>query len=463
MQDNWQEYDRQLRSALEDAGVKAPRRVWRAVSSRLDEGKEGKGGWFSAPFFRFSVPVFAAVAAVVVAAILLKPAFNTERPLQGPAVAEVQPAVPSDESSFDAAVQAGQPAEAVDAEAVSFGEGLLAEAAVPASGGVRPDASGELFAAASGPGKSVSKDAAASGSRKNAPSSGPGNTGLGVKPGTESPAAGSERVPDTCDADASSVQSGFAEDSAAAPAGTRPAARPEVPAVEEDNSAIWARIEASEESLSQRPRLSALYAQGGLGGNDSNLRYSGSGISHMAPGGGSEDAGISEASLSTYGVPFTVGLGARVALGPKLSLGSGLEYSLLTRTFTGSYISSSSVYEGSIRHTLHYVGIPVNAYWQLFGSSDGLFSLYAWGGGTAEICVGNSYRLMDTGLKVRDAAGSFQFSAGLGAGVEFRLSDKLGLYIDPSVRYYFHGAQPKSLRTDKPLMFTVDAGLRFRL
>ena len=403
MQDNWQEYDRQLRSALEDAGVKAPRRVWRAVSSRLDEGK---GGWFSAPFFKFAVPVFAAVAAVVVAAILLKPAFNTERPLQGPAVAEVQPAVPSDESSFDAA---------------------------------------------------------ASGSRKNALSSGPGNTGLGVKPGTESPAAGSERVPDTCDADASSAQADSAEDSAAAPAGTRPAARPEAPAFEEDNSAIWARIEASEESLSQRPRLSALYAQGGLGGNDSNLRYSGSGISHMAPGGGSEDAGISEASLSTYGVPFTVGLGARVALGPKLSLGSGLEYSLLTRTFTGSYISPSSVYEGSIRHTLHYVGIPVNAYWQLFGSSDGLFSLYAWGGGTAEICVGNSYRLMDTGLKVRDAAGSFQFSAGLGAGVEFRLSDKLGLYIDPSVRYYFHGAQPKSLRTDKPLMFTVDAGLRFRL
>lgn len=403
MQDNWQEYDRQLRSALEDAGVKAPRRVWRAVSSRLDEGKVG---WFSSPFFKFAVPVFAAVAAVVVAAILLKPAFNTERPLQGPAVAEVQPAVPSDESSFDAA---------------------------------------------------------ASGSRKNAPSSGPGNTGLGVKPGTESHAAGSERVPDTCDADASSVQSGSAEDSAAAPAGTRPAARPEVPAVEEDNSAIWARIEASEESLLQRPRLSALYAQGGLGGNDSNLRYSGSGISHMAPGGGSEDAGISEASLSTYGVPFTIGLGARVALGPKLSLGFGLEYSLLTRTFTGSYISSSSVYEGSIRHTLHYVGIPVNAYWQLFGSSDGLFSLYAWGGGTAEICVGNSYRLMDTGLKVRDAAGSFQFSAGLGAGVEFRLLDKLGLYIDPSVRYYFHGAQPKSLRTDKPLMFTVDAGLRFRL
>ena len=49
-------------------------------------------------------------------------------------------------------------------------------------------------------------------------------------------------------------------------------------------------------------------------------------------------------------------------------------------------------------------------------------------------------------------------------GLEFKLSDKLGLYIDPAVRYYFHSpGQPKSVRTDKPFMFNFDAGLRFNL
>ena len=42
-------------------------------------------------------------------------------------------------------------------------------------------------------------------------------------------------------------------------------------------------------------------------------------------------------------------------------------------------------------------------------------------------------------------------------------ADSIGLYLDPSVRYYFHGNQPKSIRTDKPFMFNLDAGLRFKL
>ena len=71
--------------------------------------------------------------------------------------------------------------------------------------------------------------------------------------------------------------------------------------------------------------------------------------------------------------------------------------------------------------------------------------------------------MSDPGTTVKDAAGALQFSAALGIGVEIPLSGKLSLYLDPAVRYYFHGNQPKSLRTDKPFMFNFDAGLRFNL
>ena len=228
-----------------------------------------------------------------------------------------------------------------------------------------------------------------------------------------------------------------------------------------ENAAQWARIENEDAHKATPVKISGLYAQSGLGGNDSNISYGGTGISRMAPGAGSEDAGISEASSSTYGVPFTVGLGARFHVAPRLSLGTGLEYSLLTRTFTGTYSTS---YTGGIAHYVQYVGIPVNAYYDLIQTRDGLMNIYAWGGGTGEVCVSNNFRLMSApGTTIKDKAGSLQFSAAAGLGFEFRLSRNLGLYIDPAVRYYFHGNQPKSIRTDKPLMFTVNAGLRFSL
>ena len=113
---------------------------------------------------------------------------------------------------------------------------------------------------------------------------------------------------------------------------------------------------------------------------------------------------------------------------------------------------------------MQYVGVPVNLYYDLYRTSDELMNLYAWGGGSAEICVSNKYRLMSApGTVIPDKAGAFQFSAAVGLGLEFRLADKLGLYVDPSVRYYFHGNQPKSIRTDKPFMFNFEAGLRFDL
>ena len=56
-----------------------------------------------------------------------------------------------------------------------------------------------------------------------------------------------------------------------------------------------------------------------------------------------------------------------------------------------------------------------------------------------------------------------QLSANVGVGVEFMLGRHLGLYIDPSLRYYFNCDQPKSIRTVQPLMLGFELGLRARL
>ena len=64
----------------------------------------------------------------------------------------------------------------------------------------------------------------------------------------------------------------------------------------------------------------SLYAQGSIGSNEADLRRAA--VSMMAPGSAS---GFSELGPSTYRIPFTLGLGVRFYLTPRLSLGTGLD------------------------------------------------------------------------------------------------------------------------------------------
>lgn len=395
MQDNWQEFDRQIKSVLQDAGEKAPRRVWRAVSARLDS-EAGAALWW-----RWAVP--ALVAAALVAGLFLTGTLGRHTAMPGEAELVAESNIISSVSN--------------PSEDFAESEELIAPQAI---------------------------EPAREGTRRHSRSAFSGQADM-------------QPSVDETDATAPVVLSGNKEESEKESDRQDAGYSPE-------EATKWALIEQEEHSAKKtRIKTSGLYAQGGLGGNDSNISYGGNGISRMAPGAGSADAGISENGESTYGVPFTIGLGVRFSVTDKLSLGTGLDYSLLTRSFNGSYSgSAASAYEGMIFHNVQYIGVPVNVYYQLLQTRDGLMDVYAWGGGEAEYCISNRYRLMSaTPVVIPDKAGGFQFSAALGLGLEFKLSKALGLYIDPSVRYYFHGNQPKSVRTDKPFMFNFDAGLRF--
>ena len=400
MQDNWQEFDRQIQSVLQDAGEKAPRRVWRAVSARLDSAASAALWW------RWAAPAF--VAAALVAGLFLSGTFGNpgNKPGDVNILAQTE-TVPSDQISDTEDLLA------------SYEEALELEEA-PASP-ARPRRTVLCGQPDNGEAESISSEP-----------SGDEDSAVTGNPGSDTPATDGGKTGESMD--------------------------------ETDIAAQWARItQEGSKHKTEGLKLRGLYAQGSLGGNDSNISYGGNGISRMAPGAGSENAGISEAGQSTYGVPFTFGLGARFRINEKLSLGTGLDYSLLTRTFKGSYSgSAAAAYDGQIMHSVQYLGVPVNVYYDLYQTRDNLIKVYAWGGGEAEYCLSNRYRLMNTANTViTDKAGGFQFSAAAGLGMEFKLNDMLGLYADPSVRYYFHGDQPKSVRTDKPFMFTFDAGLRF--
>lgn len=223
-----------------------------------------------------------------------------------------------------------------------------------------------------------------------------------------------------------------------------------------------------EDSYKDRKVKSSLVLSGITGTNSAQSRQRSSIMKRPTAIMGPGRTGISETSTnSTYGIPLSFGAGVKFDFTPKWSLSVGANYSLLSRKFYGTYtkVDENGVAESStssdIRNTQHYVGIPVNAYYNIVDSKN--VNFYAYLGGTVEKCVTDRYELINTSIVHKEVPEGVQLSANAGIGVEFLLGRHLGLYIDPSLRYYFDNGQPKSIRTAQPLMFGFEMGLRVRL
>jgi len=181
--------------------------------------------------------------------------------------------------------------------------------------------------------------------------------------------------------------------------------------------------------------------------------------------------GITETGESTFMIPLSFGAGMKFNLTERWSLGVGLDCSYLTRTYAGTYrefdnngtILRTESYS-DIRNNQVYIGIPVNAYFSIVKNN--FIDFYAYGGGSLEQCVTNRHTMTatDGNTHYKGALGNPTFSAGLGLGCEFIVADHLGIYIDPSARYYFkNSTTPKSVRTQQPFMAGIEIGLRVRL
>lgn len=245
-----------------------------------------------------------------------------------------------------------------------------------------------------------------------------------------------------------------------------PAQEPRRETVQEDTR-TYTFEDFPEEAPSRRIRTS-LVASGITGTNSTQNKGRAGAIRFPSIDKAPARTGISETSTSTiYGIPLSLGAGVRLGFTERWSLGVGLNYTLLTRKFYGTYtlVGSDRDIESStssdIRNSQHYIGIPVNAYYSIIGTEN--VNFYAYAGGTVEKCVADRYNVQSTSIVHTEAVKGVQLSAGVGIGVEFMLGRYLGLYVDPSLRYYFDCGQPKSIRTAQPLMVGLEMGLKVRL
>ena len=224
-----------------------------------------------------------------------------------------------------------------------------------------------------------------------------------------------------------------------------------------------------EDEVRKRNREGVSLVLSGVAGTNNARNGSGNGpfkrpqISTAPP-----KTGIEEKSTeSTYGLPLSAGVGVKIGLTPRWSIGTGVNYTLLTRRFYGTYthVDENGIVDVStgsdIRNIQQYVGVPVNVFYNILDRDH--VNFYAYAGGTVEKCISDKYSLMGTSINHSETAKGVQLSANAGVGVEFILGKRLGLYIDPSLRYYFDCGQPKSIRTVQPLMLGFEMGLRVKL
>ena len=176
-----------------------------------------------------------------------------------------------------------------------------------------------------------------------------------------------------------------------------------------------------------------------------------------------------EGTEFSFGLPVSAGIGLRYDFNPRWGIGTGVVYTNLSRSFLGDYsvvengAATKNLYDTDITNQQHYIGIPVNVFFNIVNTGNWNFHVRLDGMG--EKLVDNHFLVHDTegDIHLHEKTAGLQFSTGVGVGVEFKFSPYVGIYFDPTLRYYFDCNQPRSLRTIQPLRMDFEAGLRFSL
>lgn len=164
----------------------------------------------------------------------------------------------------------------------------------------------------------------------------------------------------------------------------------------------------------------------------------------------------------THELPFNIQLTLSRQLTSRLSIETGLSYTQMKSvTITGS--TTAHIQE---QQRLRYIGIPLRFGWKWYNKSH--FSLYTSAGAMLEFPIRSTLNVnhitndITTFSKESTLDAPIQWSMSLGLGVQYDLTPHLGIYMEPSLQYYFDdGSNLKSYRTEHPLSITLPLGLRF--
>lgn len=152
-------------------------------------------------------------------------------------------------------------------------------------------------------------------------------------------------------------------------------------------------------------------------------------------------------------LPVRFGLSLQYQLNDNVALLSGISYTRLSSEFAIPLYPKISYDQ-----TLHYLGVPLGVSWKLW--SDRHFSFYLSGNAMMEKCLSSSFSMEHD----RPLEKPWQLSVSAAAGAEYTLTRQLGVYVQPSLGYYFDdGSSLEHYYKEHPLALNIEFGLRLHL
>lgn len=159
-------------------------------------------------------------------------------------------------------------------------------------------------------------------------------------------------------------------------------------------------------------------------------------------------------------IPLSFGINVGRQLTSRLSVESGLTYTLL-RTRLNYHCAGTDI-SRNVRNS--YIGIPLKLNYRMFERSS--FSVYGTLGAAIDIPVGKQFTTRTSKPLKADVlfphlSNRVQVSSLFGVGVQYSLSPRVGLYFEPSLRYYFnnHSSMPTYWQ-EHPWSFSFPLGVR---
>ena len=164
-----------------------------------------------------------------------------------------------------------------------------------------------------------------------------------------------------------------------------------------------------------------------------------------------------------YQLPITIQVLLSRQLSQRLSFETGLSYTRLSSTInTGS--SQAYIQE---RQRIHYLGVPFRLGWQWYSKAH--LSLYSSAGLMLELPIRSTTDVnhISNGTTTYHNESTLnapnQLSTTLGIGLQYDFTPHLGIYLEPSLQYFFDDSNDiKTYRTEHPLSVTLPLGIRFR-
>jgi len=166
---------------------------------------------------------------------------------------------------------------------------------------------------------------------------------------------------------------------------------------------------------------------------------------------------------ATYHLPLSFGITVKKELNRTFAVESGIVYSFLATTF-----SSPAPQKSTADLQLHYIGIPLNIHTRIYADRFSRWEAYVSGGGMVEKGVLSHFSQKNsysdnavTTVASNEKIDGLQWSVGISPGIDYKMYKNYSIYLEPKVSYYFDNNQPVSARTQHPVIFGINAGLRY--